>query len=89
MAHIEMLIIANPQDRNWTIIDAALSAQTLSVGSNEEMENALRNFRLIAEQQGEVTEKIGFGVANGRPYTRFRAKNTIGQELEVRQFLDQ
>lgn len=88
MAHIEMLIIANPQDGNWTIVDVALSAKTLRTGTNPEVENSFRQFQMIAKQQGEVTEKIGFGECDNRAYTQFRAKNTIGQELEVRMFLD-
>ena len=90
MARIEYLLIANPQDKHFTIVDIALSAKTIAHGSNHSMQLALDNYRDMARAKGRVTNDLGFGNCSGGAgwYSFFRAVNSINQEIEVRAYWD-
>ena len=86
MARIEYLIIANPLDKHFTIIDIALSAKTLAHGSNYAMQLAFDNYRDMAREKGRITNSLGFGDCEGGWYSFFRAMNSRNQEIEVRAY---
>ena len=88
MAHIEFLIVSST-DKNFTIIDSALSCKQLAHGTDSEMRVAYDKYRAIAESKGTIVKKIGFGnYEGGRWYTYFRAKNYKDDVIEVRAVWD-
>lgn len=87
MARIDYLLISNPQDKNYTIIDIALSAKTIAKGTNAQIQIQLDMYRELAKAKGEVTVDLGFG-GKDKWYSFFRAKNHQNQEIEVRAYWD-